>query len=239
MQTNAPLYLTLAYSLNSWASESAFVHDHWGNKSEFGLLVVTALLWIFTAALWGATRKMAKNTEAMTRTIERAYVKMSHVSPGLGPTGPLGPLTVQIKAENAGKTPADITDMVLDVLVLGATEPLPAKPPYRRTGEDVVNATLLAGDFFYVTRHFFFGVEGAPMTMGDYAGIIDGSRNAYLLGYVDYVDKFGVRHRSGYARRYQPKRDQDDKLVFVTAPHYNYDRERKKRDKRGLTGRTE
>ncbi len=50
-----------------------------------------------------------------------------------------------------------------------------------------------------------------------------------LIGYVDYLDKFGGRHRGGYARKFAPELDgTDNNLIFVDQTGYNYDRSRKK-----------
>jgi len=70
----------------------------------------------------------------------------------------------------------------------------------------------------------------------------------FIIGYVDFVDAFGVRHRSGYARMYnawieskgiQPddptmlsavelkqRHKRRNNLVFMSQAGYNYDRER-------------
>jgi hypothetical protein len=59
--------------------------------------------------------------------------------------------------------------------------------------------------------------------------------NLFVFGYVDYVDKFGARHRSGYARLHDIRIDDPghwdggkvpekrNNLPFVTKPGYNYD----------------
>ena len=72
----------------------------------------------------------------------------------------------------------------------------------------------------------------------------------YLLGYVDYIDKFGDRHRAGYARVYDPLENSEarytkagvldvkayarrNNLPFVMTPGYNYDRPREKKKGEG------
>ena len=83
-----------------------------------------------------------------------------------------------------------------------------------------------------------------------FAGVVTESLRAvelkmnklWLYGYVDYIDQFGQRHRAGWARLYEPDRDDrqyypsdDDfakrsNLVFVAEEGYNYDRERMPRE---------
>ena len=53
----------------------------------------------------------------------------------------------------------------------------------------------------------------------------------YLIGYVDYIDQFGQRHRGGYARMYKPLTvllQNQNNLFYVIQEGYNYDRLRKR-----------
>ncbi len=47
----------------------------------------------------------------------------------------------------------------------------------------------------------------------------------YVFGYVDYIDRFNMRHRSGFARYYMLGAKPNN-LMVLTQPGYNYDRER-------------
>lgn len=89
-------------------SRSEPSHDNWGNRSEFWVMVFTGLVAIFTlglaiytACLFGATKRLTERTEATTKIQERAYVYAS-------PTGK--PATadkhLQMMVSNFGKTPA-------------------------------------------------------------------------------------------------------------------------------------
>ena len=49
-----------------------------------------------------------------------------------------------------------------------------------------------------------------------------GAIGAWLVGYVEYQDRFGHRHRGGYARRHDPAQPQNN-LVFELHENYNYD----------------
>ena len=96
---------------------------------------------------------------------------------------------------------------------MSADEQLPNDPPYGRP--EVCHAFLVS------MEQFFFIINA---TAGNHiSDVQSGTKTLYLIGYVDYTDKFGVQHRGGYARRYSP--DAPD-LVFVTQEGYNYDRQR-------------
>ena len=82
--------------------------------------------------------------------------------------------------------------------------------------------------------HFFFHWDDT-VTPADLEDIRAGRKFLYVFGYVDYRDLFGVRHRGGYARRYEPLVDKAEpnnpnrnNLVFADEPRYDYDRERKR-----------
>ena len=167
--------------------------------------------------------------ETTTKNIERAYVKMSHTEAGLRAVAIIGPLVVDIKVENFGKTPAEITDVVVDLRPFDAGQPLPAVPEYRRLGMTATHTVLVVGDFFNLHLQFAGGMKEGPFKMSELADALDGKKILYLLGYVDYIDKFGRRHRAGYARRYDHAMPANsNNLVFVTQRGYNYDRKRKK-----------
>ena len=79
---------------------------------------------------------------------------------------------------------------------------------------------------------------------------VGGGMAIYVIGYVDYIDRFGIRHRCGYGRRYEPAIDDKtspayytetgefrledyekrSNLPFILQAGYNYDRERKKNE---------
>jgi hypothetical protein len=55
--------------------------------------------------------------------------------------------------------------------------------------------------------------------------IASGARTLWLIGYIDYADKFDRTHRGGFARRYipTPLPGTVNNLVFELTPGYNYD----------------
>jgi hypothetical protein len=91
---------------------------------------------------------------------------------------------------------------------------LPATPPY--AAPEQITAFLTAHDKFFITLSL-------PITVGDFAQIHTGIATLYLLGYIEYQDRFKQRHRHGYARRYDAGSPENN-LVFVTQTDYNYDK---------------
>ncbi|MBE3039270.1 MAG: hypothetical protein IMZ62_10720 [Chloroflexi bacterium] len=183
---------------------------------------------------------------ATNREIERAYVTMSHAPPGLYGAALIERATpgaattrdisVSVKIANRGNTPATVTATSLTFWI--SNEPLPDTPPYADNAKPI-RVSLVRDSSFHI-------FENLSM---DTSGIEDISTSStlklYVFGYVDYLDKFGRRHRAGYARVYSPSADRESSYVegrsifgrrkfadrnnlpFITTPGYNYDRERK------------
>lgn len=153
---------------------------------------------------------------------ERAYVGMSHTPPGLIQLPPPDSVyKVEMEIRNVGRTPATITDVVLDVSVLDETESLAAILKYP------VNAPGLAPEIFLYADGFFFAERRFPISGDVMDDIQTHKKTLILFGYVDYIDQFGRRHRSGYARRYNPA-DKNGNLHIAIKKGYNYDRERQR-----------
>ena len=182
----------------------------------------TLVIAIFTVTLWNATAGLLNHG----REVERAYVKLSHAN-DLRLQGN-GHLAVRMEIKNWGRTPAQITDMVIGCDIRTSRVPLPEHPPYPgRVGKNVVHAFLVAGEGFFVTNPI-----KRVFTDEERLSIERGTQVLTLMGYVEYRDKFDRTHRAGYARTYLPHRPGDlmnvlpaDNLVFVTQENYNYDRQ--------------
>lgn len=199
--------------------------------------VATGFIAYFTFTLWFVTDKSASATLATVETMrdaERAYVKMSHKAPGVIWPGVVANdryrLEVQIK--NFGRTPASVTNVFLRQLVLKKHQVLPKQPNYRmRRHRQAAKAFLVADDHF--TYFTAFAVHPKTVTK-----IRKAERLLMIYGYVDYIDRFGARHRSGYGRVYEPLRDihltgispeefrARNNLLYVLKDGYNYDRPR-------------
>ncbi len=201
--------------------------------------VPNLMLVIFTAILAGCTVLLtwiARRQNQMMRTIERAYVKMSHHSrreyPALNINLQAGTATVTINIRNFGRTPAEVTDVFLAL----AFDDLPPPGSYiLPPGHQQTRVYLVTQDKF---NHYvpFTGLDPDALM----AVMEDEERKLWLYGYVDYRDRFGTRHRGGYMRRYErfdrtaapdalghlPERYNN--LVFDPTPGFNYDRERER-----------
>ena len=236
-----------------------FVAVYTGIMALLSNLGVNGWIGIFTFALvivGGIQARIYASMHKSNKAIERAYVKMSHNRPGLiiddlavesasTMTGGDGisrqDIRVNVKVQNAGNTPATVTYRLLQLVF--TDNPLPNVPAYNATDGEVVRVHLVKNESFNVFVNW--NVEAASVE-----AVRSGGMTLYMLGYVDYIDKFGERHRSGYARAYNPSIDarhpvrrvpgrvipepdreayaRRNNLPFVTQPGYNYDRERKK-----------
>lgn len=198
------------------------------------LAVVTAMLACYTARLWRATTDLVRDSGDTARKELRAYVKMSHNPPGLTFETSKGVFRVTVHVKNYGRTPARTTNALVKYGVLSSSEPLPDRPDYTKdkaTHEGLM-AFLVAGDEAFLSMAF----SGVPSE--SLGAVALKTKKLWLYGYVDYIDQFGQRHRAGWARLYDPDRDdrqyypsdedfaRRSNLVFVTKEGYNYDRER-------------
>jgi hypothetical protein len=202
----------------------------------------TFALAVFAWRTWLVYERQADvmtHSLAHTQEIERAYLTMSHAPPGLFGDAlleerldnGLHDVSVSIKVQNNGNTPANVlTTFSMFFLTNG---PLPAQPPYEGAA-DTRQISLVKGNSF----HTF---ENRAIDATAIREIKRGALQLYVLAYADYTDKFGRRHRVGYARQYNPSADRRDSyengrsifgrktwdnrnnLPFVAQPYYNYD----------------
>jgi hypothetical protein len=179
--------------------------------------VVGMFVAVFAWLAARASAESAKISADTSRMAERAYVRMSHLPPGLVFAGRASEeVSVTVKISNSGRTPANITAVGL---TLWTDRELPKEPPDPDPAKAQTTAFFLsADDHFFVSR-----AETRPIPLLD--EIRNSDRPAWLFGYVDYTDTFGRRHRSGYARRHDP--NQANNLVFETKAGYNYDQEKR------------
>jgi hypothetical protein len=187
----------------------------------------TIAIAFFSFTLWWVNRRQGSDA----RVIQRAYVKISHSSPGVE-VDRSGNFWLQVSIKNFGQTPARVTDIVMKPVVVAHGEPLPTIPDY--TCEDPgpsLQAFLVRDDEFFIPR--FYSIT--PYEMEQVRGH---SADLYVIGFVDYIDQFHERHRAGYGRRYYPAIDEmkyeseaerskrNNLLIFQG--RYNYDRLRRR-----------
>ena len=191
----------------------------------FTLLTLGAI-----TAQWLAMRRANQHFHAS----ERAYVKLSHRAPGVDWLSNTS-CVVRLRVKNFGATPADVTDVLMAHRVVSANGDLPEEPPYGSGEPD-----RMPEQFFLVKDDEFTTSEVFEVTPQERADINGATSLLLVFGYVDYIDKFGSRHRGGYARMYDYAIDQtrppiishDDyarRNNLPNFPHraYNYDRLRK------------
>jgi len=207
----------------------------WGFKFNYWGPLVTAIAtgfiaW-FTLSLRDATKEQGKLTERADehfQVTERAYVKMSHTSPGINWVSPLvGQGSIRIQIKNFGNTPAEVTDAFVDCMVR-AGDHVEALPPYRpdTPGRLPETAFLVKGDRFFM--------QGAVNISTTQRAAVEAAESLLIIfGFVDYIDKFGTRHRAGYARLYDPSVDRlipeeeaRNNLPIFQHRDYNFDRPR-------------
>jgi hypothetical protein len=172
--------------------------------------IATAVMAAFTIILVSIGWRADKHF----RSVERAYVKISHRPSGLQPLA--GGTELEIEIRNHGTTPARMTEAIIRSIIVPPEESLPPKPNYGTIGGEPQRAFLVENDVVYMSPHMEFDVANA-------AALPSGTR-VFVIGFVDYIDVFGTRHRGGYARIYAPGVPTD--LGFVTQDGYNYDRPR-------------
>jgi hypothetical protein len=167
-----------------------------------------------------AARAAVTQSEAIIRA-ERAYVKISHRSPGLSIGPAPNQISLGLEATNHGRTPARIANFVMKIGHRPANRAPPERPPYDPIDPTRVEAFLVANESFNYSPTFV-------LPDGVLEEIRNAKRRLYLFGYVDYIDQFSCRHRGGYARVYKPETQYaTGNLFFVTQAGYNYDRPRR------------
>ena len=143
---------------------------------------------------------------------ERAYVKMLHQKPGFKLIDDDSSV-VNVEVKNLGRTPAQVTDAIIDFKFLDYGEPLPIPYPFRPIKrESFPNGFLMPDESIHFNRHV--STKQAMAT----------GKQLWVFGYVDYIDVFNQRWRGGYARKYVDQKD--DNLVYNYEARDNFDRER-------------
>jgi uncharacterized protein with PQ loop repeat len=192
------------------------------NKWTDPITIFTFFVMFFTGLTWWTYHGILTSTKA----IERAYVKMSVKGELIPSTN--NQYVADITIKNWGNTPARVTHFLLTFYLRPRGGTLPDSPDYGNGTPKVVGAFLVKDESFDILRREVINGDDISKCHGSGA-----THNLCILGYVDYVDKFGELHRSGYASWYTTERGT---FSFVTADGYNYNDEQKKR-RYGFWGR--
>lgn len=186
------------------------------------ITIFTCLVMVFTGLTWWTYQGILTST----KSIERAYVKMSHRGKGVIIVGDrlndrIKDYAIKMIVKNWGNTPAQVTHCLLTWECLSESEGLPSVPNY---GEGRVN---FEGNFLVRGESFSFE-ELLNLTQDDMKRIAEPIKThiLYIFGYVDYIDKFGEQYRAGFISRYSPMAKE---LRSVNNPRYNYDCKQKKK----------
>lgn len=161
--------------------------------------------------------KAALSQSETNRLASRAYMELEPQSPGVvfSPDG--GTIRVRIRATNCGATRAILTNEVTTPLLLDGGAQLPTDPPYGEPTSDIKEMPIYPSKSVDSVRTF--AIAGAQQST------IAGTKTLYVIGYLDYIDVFGIRHRCGFATAHDPNGKGSSLFPYVLAG-YNYDRER-------------
>lgn len=180
---------------------------------------ITALATIFIGAFTMTIWKINRDQLRHGRRVERAYVKMSHRTPGVMFSSGFTKVEVEIEVRNHGRTPARVTDALLSSMIVPKGRRVPDRPIYKETPDrDIPSAFLVVNDFFIFSGY-------TTITSEQSAEVRAGNAQLCIVAYVDYIDQFGERHRGGYGRMYYPQPGENN-LMFINERGYNYDRVR-------------
>ena len=189
------------------------------------------------AAIAGRDSAHAALEEAKAiKLAERAYINVSPFPPGLsfGENATHGSYLVELKITNVGRTPATITDTTIITRCLPKNEKLPIELDYTQAIRTPGTVFLAPTDFVQTGEQATFKGLNSDSPIKIAESVKNGEVRFVILGYVDYIDTFGQRHRYGYAREYDYKRDivgnrspekfrERNNFVFVPETNYNYD----------------
>ena len=190
---------------------------------------ITALAAVATVAVTAAILLNAHHQLKHNRKVERAYVKISHPSPGIRQLNSDGNIWLTVSIKNYGRTPATVTNVVIKPIVVRYGDPLQPQPDYTVRHEDPERHAFLVSDDEFFLRLTY------RITPDEMSQVKARSSVLYMIGYVDYTDQFGQHHRGGYGREYRPGFDdrtryktdeefaQRNNLLVVAQEGYNYD----------------
>jgi hypothetical protein len=192
----------------------------------------TAWIALFTVALTLIAVVQACIYSAMHRTskvIDRAYVKISHEWPTNSQSPleftisegqpPRALLWFSITIKNEGHTPADVLGGGVWAWALNEELPPTETPDHYPFRIAPAFLTGGGGDFVRERSSVIFPVDLVPHFRDRHNTV---GEQLWLIGHVDYRDRFGDFHRAGYCRHLD---NASKDLIFdQTTTGLNYDR---------------
>jgi hypothetical protein len=153
-----------------------------------------------------------------TLVIERAYVAISHAPPGLkfgyedtsGNDVSRQDAAIKIKITNHGNTPARVTKAVIHQwIVREPIQPLSMSEIhsfYDSSASDSIEAMIAPNDSLYLPKVLKIPVADIKTvkSMGNMFSDCKTPLRIFVVGYVEYWDRFEKRYRSTYARMFDP-----------------------------------
>ena len=174
-------------------------------------LLIFATIWLVIV-----TKALVDGSRESSQKQLRAYVRLSHVrGMSLIISGGSAAIHIQLQAQNWGETPARITSIAVEPLFLKKAIDLPVDPPRVFGSQE--------GSFLFRKEEFFQQIK-IPVNITSAQAVLNGTERLYLIGYIDYIDAFDVRHRGGYAREYDGSPPTANNLSLVSQAGYNFDR---------------
>jgi hypothetical protein len=176
------------------------------------------------SSIMDAQRATNEATLATMREIERAYVTMSHQLPGIEPKSERVSaednrwrhrLTVGITVQNNGNTPARVTRCLIQVVM--TNDDFPAVPDYNESLARPGYVSLVKDDSYTISTPYEFHSTGTKSFSAAFRELAVHGHRLYVIGYVDYTDKFDDRHRAGYGRIYEPAIDDQNRPEYYSA----------------------
>lgn len=180
---------------------------------------VTAVLTLTIAVIAGLQVKRMTAANAHTRTVERGYVRFSAPRLVLMPDNEF---RVTTTITNEGHTPADIYERFVDIKrdVLWPHPPRPSVHPNRLEHPRSVLMPNEGADSIARVTWMIRG-DGGQVTQN----IRSGGEQLTVVGWVTYRDRFGKKHRTGFAQRYhhKPVAGDDGSVVFLPEVSESYE----------------
>ena len=166
-----------------------------------------------------ASAKAALNSSESVKLTERAYISMVESASGFHRSQPLHRLQLTLLIKNYGRTPGTVIRGEFGIVPSLSSQPfihgLPDAAKFRQQ---------VTGGLYVPAR------KGASLHSFDGASVIllqeeGGPHHLWLVAYIDYEDRFGGRHRGGWARRIKGHMTTVTWEMWVdeTAAPYNYD----------------